>query len=449
MRLRRFALLAGILLAGITLHVVLLSAFPVQRTLGDEASYTLEAHRMLDAGFVNLLPGNMISHHRPSFGFSYFSLYAHPEMIRYPDADVWIIDTPHEIWSEEMANFLRRVAYANIGLLALSALLVFLLSRECGFRFSASAAGAALMLFNPRVGLYVQSVWPEILHTTLVLAAFYVFAIVLRRQQEKKLIHMLGWLLLCGVLLAYARLTRGVVGPLIWFLSAVMAWGVWRSSDPPLRAQRLAVAVLATALLWISFEGTLWPQRQTNLAAYGSTLIGHNLWRNVEGGVGRTSDYPDEYMNSSSDPLVREELARKRVMKRVISRPIGRTIAQQLYSFSRRLSVSYYDRSFRHNRWGQRGSGKFVTGVSAVFSWCLFVTGLAGLVLLGFRSRIGVALSLFSLYYMGGLLVVIPNPRMFIALVPFLVIFTAGAIEAFLGTRQAKRGSMAVRISSE
>ena len=81
MRLRRFALLAGILLAGITLHVVLLSAFPVQRTLGDEASYTLEAHRMLDAGFVNLLPGNMISHHRPSFGFSYFSLYAHPEMI--------------------------------------------------------------------------------------------------------------------------------------------------------------------------------------------------------------------------------------------------------------------------------------------------------------------------------------------------------------------------------
>jgi hypothetical protein len=38
---------------------------------------------------------------------------------------------------------------------------------------------------------------------------------------------------------------------------------------------------------------------------------------------------------------------------------------------------------------------------------------------------------------------------MFIALVPFLVIFTAGAIEAFLGTRQAKRGSMAVRISSE
>ncbi len=29
-----------------------------------------------------------------------------------------------------------------------------------------------------------------------------------------------------------------------------------------------------------------------------------------------------------------------------------------------------------------------------------------------------VAVSLFSLYYMGGLLVVIPNPRMFIALVP-------------------------------
>jgi len=444
----RWMVLAGIGFAGVLFHAVVLSVFPVQQTLGDEASYTLEAHRMLDSGFVNLAPGNMISHHRPSFGFSYFSLFAQPDLIRHPDAEVWIIDTPHESWSVEMTGFMRRVAYANIGLLSLSALLVFLLSRECGFRFSASATGAALMMFNPRVGFYVQSVWPEILHLTMALGVFYLFAIALRRQREQKLLKMLGWLLLCGVVLAYARLTRGVVGPLAWVLSAMVAWVVWRSASPVLRGHRLAWAVLAVAILWISFEGTLWPQRQANLEASGSTLIGHNLWRNIEGGVGRVPNYADTYMDAASDPLAREELARERVIQRVLSQPMDRTIGRQVRSFFKRLTFSYYHRGFKDGRWKNSGGRDFVTGSVAAFSWCLFVAGLLGIALRGFVSPLSVSLSLFAIYYMGGLLLVIPNPRMFVALVPFLVIFSAGAIDVFLGWLQAERGSVTGRGSS-
>ena len=440
MNFRRWRVLAGIVFAGVLLHAAVLSIYPVQQTLGDEASYTLEAHRMLDSRWTNLLPGNMISHHRPSFGFSYFSLFAQPEMIRHPDAEFWIIDTPHESWSGEMAGFMRRVAYANIALLALSTLLVFLLSRECGFGFPASATAAALMMFNPRIGFYVQSVWPEILHLTMVLAAFSLFAIALRRQREQEWTRMLGWLLACGVVLAYARLTRGVVGPLAWGLPAMIAWTIWRSPHPPFRGRRWAAAGLAAAVLWVSFEGTLWPQRQANLESYGSTLIGHNLWRNIEGGVGRVPGYAAQYRDAAPDPLTREKLARERVIQRVLSQPIGQTIARQVRSFFQRLTFSYYHRGFQDGRWENSGKRALITGSVAVFSWCLFGAGLLGIALRGFGSPLSASLSLFALYYMAGLFLVIQNPRMFVALVPFLAIFSAGAIDATLGWLHGKRG---------
>ena len=439
MNFRRWMVLAGIGFAGVLLHAAVLSIYPVQQTLGDEASYTLEAHRMLDTRWANLLPGNMLSHHRPSFGFSYFSLFAEPEMVRHADAEFWIIDTPHESWSVEMARFMRRVAYANIALLSLAALLVFLLSRECGFGFPASATAAALMMFNPRVGFYVQSVWPEILHLAMMLAAFSLFAMALRRQSAQKWAGMFGWLLLCGFVLAYARLTRGVVGPLAWVLSAMIAWVIWRSARPTRRGHRLMAAGLAAAALWISFEGTLWPQRQANLEAYGSTLIGHNLWRNIEGGVGRVPGYAAQYQDAASDPLTREQLARERVIQRVLSQPIGQTIARQVRSFFQRLTFSYYHRGFRDGRWKNSGEKTRITGSVAVSSWCLFVAGILGIGLRGFGNPLRTSLSLFSLYYMAGLFLVIQNPRMFVALVPFLAIFSAGAIDTALGWLHGKR----------
>jgi len=439
MRSRNLALLSTIVVAGIAAHYFLIQALPARQTLGDEASHTLGAHELLDSRGSNLLPGRMLSHHRSSLGFSYFSLFADPELIRHPGAETWIIDSPHEHWSPEMARFLRRASLGNLGLLVLASLLAYALARECGFRPSASALAPFLLLFHPRIGFYVQALWPEILHLTLVLGAFLAFSRAVSPAREVRLVRMLSMLALSGVLLAYARLTRGVVEPMTFAMALMAGWVALRAPGRKMGARRLASAALAAAVLLAAYEGTLWPQRATNLASSGSSQIGHNLWRNIEGGLGRTQNYPDEYFAAASEPVERERLARERVIQRALDWPLEDTLGRQLRVFFHRLDVSYLDRAFKDDRWRTGGKGRFLTGVTALLSWTLLGLGLVGMVLRGWQTRAGVLLSVFTLYYIAALLVVIPNPRMFVQLVPPLAIFSAGALDSLLRFAEARR----------
>jgi 4-amino-4-deoxy-L-arabinose transferase-like glycosyltransferase len=429
MRFTAVAALATIIIVGFATHAIVITYFPIQKTLGDEASYTLEAHRILDTAATNLVPGHMIFHHRPPLGFSYFALYAQPELIRNPQAQKWIIDRPHDTWSQEMGRFVQRVSFSNLCLLSIATILIFLLCRECGFGQPASLLAAALMMLNPRTGFYVQSIWPEILHLTLLLASFWAFALALRKEHDGRIGRMLGWLLLCGVLLGYARLTRGVVGPFVWVMAALAAWFVFRSRSPRTQNTRAGWSLLAAVVLLMSFHATLLPQQIANRQDHGMPLIGHNTWRNIEGGIGRTADYPAQYMNAAPDPMTREQLAKQRILTRVLDRPFSETLAQQTSVFFWRLGYSYVDRGFTVNRWGGRGAGIFFARATTLFSWTIFVAGLLGLAFRGFGSRAGATLSLFTLYYVAGLFIVIPNTRMFIQLVPLLLIFTAGALD--------------------
>jgi hypothetical protein len=129
------------------------------------------------------------------------------------------------------------------------------------------------------------------------------------------------------------------------------------------------------------------------------------------------------------------------VIQRALDWPLGDTLGRQIRVFFHRLDVSYLDRAFKDDRWRTGGKGRFLIGVTALLSWTLLGLGLVGMALRGWQTRAGVLLSVFTLYYIAALLVVIPNPRMFVQLVPPLAIFSAGALDALLRFAEARRSS--------
>ena len=60
--------LAALVGVAVVVHLAVIFSTPIVRTSGDEASYTREAHRHIDEGVAQLLPGRMLFHHRPPFG---------------------------------------------------------------------------------------------------------------------------------------------------------------------------------------------------------------------------------------------------------------------------------------------------------------------------------------------------------------------------------------------
>jgi hypothetical protein len=150
--IRRHLPLLTILLAGALAHLAIITNVAVKRTMGDEANYTLEAHRLIDAGPKVLLPGHMILRHRPPLAFSFHSLFARRSLIRNPDAEKWIVDRPHDTWSEEMTLFLRSVSLANLALLAAATVAIYGICLQSGCGLLGANTAAALLIFNPRTG---------------------------------------------------------------------------------------------------------------------------------------------------------------------------------------------------------------------------------------------------------------------------------------------------------
>ncbi len=148
-------------------HLFVIFQTPIVRTLGDEASYTREAHRHIDDGPAQLLPGRMLFHHRPPFAFHFFALFAERDLITHPEEELWIIDTPHESWSPAMARFVRSVSLAHLLLLLGTGVALYAIAARLGAGPVGANVAAALVLLNPRVGFYVQSLWTEILHMAL------------------------------------------------------------------------------------------------------------------------------------------------------------------------------------------------------------------------------------------------------------------------------------------
>jgi hypothetical protein len=425
----RHAPLLAVLALGTLAHAALLARFPVVRTWGDEASYTREAHRRIDLGAANLLPGHMLFHHRPPLGFCWLALFAEPELVRHPEAKTWIIDNPNETWSEPMARFLARVSRANLALLLATAASLYAVALRLGAGRGPAALAAAIVLLHPRLGFFVQSLWPEVLHAALLVGGLGLVAAALEETGRGLRPRALGALGLAGVLLAYAALARGVVGPFLWIAAGLVALVHARRGGAGPAWRRALGGLAAAAVLVAAFELTLLPQRLRNRAEHGTTRIAHNTWRNVEGGLLYGPDQQERYWASSDSPEEREAAARARVLAYLARTSWTQLAWRQTGELVKKVDRSYVAQGLRLGRWGDvapHGAGAtLVAGATRLASWALLATGLTGLALAGFGSPGALLFSLFTGYYLAGLFVVIPNPRMFVQLVPPLALLSA------------------------
>jgi 4-amino-4-deoxy-L-arabinose transferase-like glycosyltransferase len=139
-----------------------------------------------------------------------------------------------------------------------------LLLRDIGLRLTGSRLGAgvaaALLVLDPQVAAFAHFLWPEILHVFLFLSAVWILMV----RADKP-----PWLVLAGVALGLALLTKSLLGPFLPLLVLPMVWGAG--------LRGLArVAVVAAALL-----ATLAPTLVAN-ARRGDPLLADssrfNLW---------------------------------------------------------------------------------------------------------------------------------------------------------------------------
>ncbi len=439
--------LALVLLLGLPIYWVIIETAPVQRTIGDESSYAIVAHELSDELPWTLLPGGMLLHRRPPLTFSFFSLFADPELLEHPNAKRKILNSDGGAGFPAMERFMRRVSAAHVALLAWISIVAYMLCRDAGSGRWAAAGAAGLIFLNPRTGFYVQSAWSEILHMALYMTGFW---LVLRATERERWPDWARAALFvaAGVVFAYARFTRSVVGTFVWVAVGLAVFFLFRQSgDRPL-LRRGVRAVAAGALVIGAFQLTLWPQSLANLERHGTPVVAHNTWLNIEGGLGWNEDFRDVYHAAAEDPAEKEALARRRVIHQLRTEPLAPLIVRQVERFFARISDSFLTKAFGVQRWGDRGKGKAVRAVAAVFSWCLFLGGIAGLLALPLWGRATPTtwlLSLFVLYYGAGLLVVIPIFRMYVQWIPPLAVLAALFVDAAVreGRIRARGGGSA------
>ncbi|GAG26949.1 unnamed protein product, partial [marine sediment metagenome] len=242
-------LAAAVVASAFAVHLHILVSHPVRRIFGDERTYLRYAGVLCPDRFERLLPGRMIFELWPPFAYSFLAQlvpcglaperskqsareFAALERLEYatsmrehPD---YADDFHFALDPEETAAALRQVAWVNLALLLGLAGLVFAFCLHLGAGIPAAALGAALIAINPRLGYYVTTSWPELLHAVLLLGALLGFS---RALDLAKRGRGLGYGLATGsgLLLGYATLTKGVAATFFLLVCiAVACWALWR-----------------------------------------------------------------------------------------------------------------------------------------------------------------------------------------------------------------------------
>ncbi len=254
--------------------------------------------------------------------------------------------------SEEIGAALRPVAWVNLALLLALAGLVFAFCVHLGAGIPAAALGAALIAINPRLGYYVATLWPELLHAVLLSGALLGLSQAVDLAGRGRRLGY-GLAAASGLLVGYATLTKGVAGTFFGLVSlAVACWALWR-----LRADRRSAArlMIALALFVVSAQAVVLPQRLANRSRIGAPIIATNFWLNVEVGLG--SDDLDAgairrtYFGASRDFLERETLSRARVRSYLSGVDPARLALRLAAKLKRVVSSSFLAKSRATKRW--------------------------------------------------------------------------------------------------
>jgi len=438
-----------VLASAFAVHSHILVSHPVRRIFGDERTYLRYAGVLCPDRFERLLPGRMIFELWPPFAYSFHAQFVPcdlaPErskqsarefaalerldyatsMREHPD---YADDFRFALDPGETAAALRQVAWVNLALLLALAGLVFAFCLHLGAGIPAAALGAALIAINPRLGYYVTTSWPELLHAVLFLGALLGFSRALDLAERGR---RLGYGLAAGsgLLLGYATLTKGVAATFFLLVSvAVVCWALWRLRSDRSSAARL---IIALALLLVSAQAVVLPQRLANRARIGAPTIATNFWLNVEVGLASGDLDADAvrstYFGASPDFLEREALSRARVRSYLSGVDPSRLALRLAAKLKRVVSSSFLAKSRATKRWD--GIDEEDLGAARTLSLLLnfgLMVGAGAYALLAFRWRFPELLLLgFVVYYFAGLVVMVGNERMFVQAIPPLTILTA------------------------
>jgi hypothetical protein len=425
----------AILLIGLAAaHLAFARAQPTPVGFGDEEHYNKVAARDLREGTGNLLPGGLRSAMRPELAARVFSHLGEP--------------------GPEPATLIATVTWLHVLLLLSIVALTYQQARVLGLSDWGAFAAAAMLGLFPWFGVHVHTLWPELIHSAFVsvgLLALFAFARGPR----------LDLLVLAGVALGYAQLTKSAVGPFALLAVVGVGWSAYaRSAELP-SSHRLVRGLLSALILAAALTAVLVPQMRTNEREGFGFALGANRWWNLELAlrtpVAVSADDADgsakwelqrsltrEYMAASKLPLHREQLASGRARAFVSENGWARTAAEQLQKFLALMSGSprlafyrqpVFEQSLGYRaRWGEPTPGwiAFFSLPSRQLWYLILFLGLVGLALRVRRDRVWLFPAAFVLC---GLLLVMAVPikfRFVLPVVPGLCLGVGAFVDRFL-----------------
>ena len=438
--------LAILLLGLAAAHLTFAEAQPEPRAWGDEGHYARLAARDVREGERGLLPGDLRPAVRPELVSRVWSYLSEPR----PGAELSI-----------------RATRLNLALFLVVVAATFFQGRVLGLSGWSSFLAAALLGSFSWFSFYVHTLWPQMIHAAMVSIGLLALFAFLRRPRVDLLVVV-------GLMLGYAQLTKSSVGPFSWL--AVVAVAVCthaRSRDLPAR-RRLGRAGIAAAVLAGTLALTVVPQMRANDRAGFGFGLGANRWWNLElairtppavpgddelgtrqhelqqsitlGWWGAGHEPGDADAASSDRPRRRERLARERTLAHVREQGWGSTAVAQGRKFLQVLfacpSLAFYrlpaleQALGQRARWGASPPGWIgALAAPARPTWyALLVLGMVGLTARARRDPTWIVPLVFVLC---GLMLVALVPikfRFLLPVVPVLCIGAAALAERLYGT---------------
>lgn len=415
-----------LMLLALLLNVYLIAAFPVHKIWGDEEEYIRIAHQ--DQSFAakakRIVPGFMHFEWWPPFAFGVYGLLADPHTPPPPGESI-LVDGEAQESLESLgvySGFFRRVSALNLILFLVVAFSIYYLCLLLKFGKKTAAVAAGLFLFNPRIGFYVQALWPEMLHLALLFPALIFLVLYDSRERYR-------FLILSGVFFGFCSLTKGIVDTYLIVMLPVLAFHLYRRSRGNILAVLKILAVFYGCFIAVSL-----PQRIANYAEHKTLSISMNRWINIELGVipyqELRVDLFKRYTESSQDPWVREELSKRRVFDYIKHSAKLKLVANQVNRFVfQQLNKSFLLLGLKIERWQLRPASGYLSVIVAniviLLSWISFLFGICGLIIRRSPSFGRTVISIYSVLYLLLVLIIVHNSRFFIQVLPFLGIFAA------------------------
>ena len=305
---------------------------------GDETHYTKVARRDLAEGTLGLLPGTLRPGMRPELAGRVLALLAPP-------------DWPTGVLQEDARALIERAFWLQLLLHLATVLLVYRQGRLLGLDGRGSLAAAAAWGLFPWSSFHVHALWPETLHACLAALAL-TGLLEFRRRRQRPGPGRWAALAGAGLALGYALLTKSTLSLAVPVTGAfVFAWGF---GGAPGGARDVRRALGSLALYGGALALVLLPQMRANERAGFGLGLGANRWWNLELALRTPArvvapegiDDPyglarwelqraltDDYMATSTDPLVRERAARERVRAHLAAEGWGAAVSEQLTEF--------------------------------------------------------------------------------------------------------------------